>query len=205
MIALIDYGIGNLKAFVNLYQRLHIPVEVATTEEQILAADKLILPGVGHFDHAMKSFNDSVMRDSVLSQVKEKDVPLIGICVGMQMLANTSEEGNEPGLGLIPGKVRNLRSMLQDSRLPLPHMGWNDVIPLPNEPLFSDFCEVDNRFYFLHSFYFEPSEERYSIAKSNYGFDFTCAVKKNNVYGVQFHPEKSHHFGERLLKNFSEL
>lgn len=205
MIVLIDYGIGNLQAFLNLYQRLHIPVMVATTVEDIEKADKLVLPGVGHFDHAMKRFNSSIMKDTVIRKVTEEKVPIIGICVGMQMLANFSDEGLEKGLGWIPGRVRSLKNKLAESNLPMPHMGWNDVVAMNEQPLFKNLKLDDTRFYFLHSYYFEPEQADFCIARCDYGLSFSCAVRKENVYGVQFHPEKSHHFGEQLLKNFAEL
>lgn len=205
MIALIDYGIGNLQAFLNLYQRLHIPVTVAKTAKDIEQATKLILPGVGHFDHAMQLFNASVMKEVVLRKVKDEGVPILGICVGMQMLANSSDEGVELGLGLVPGKVRAFTNVLEGSGLPLPHMGWNDVIAKPGAALFDQFDPSDTRFYFLHSYYFEPESTVYCMGRCHYGLPFSCAVSNGNVFGVQFHPEKSHHFGELLLKNFAEL
>lgn len=206
MIALINYGLGNIQAFVNVYQRLHIPVMVASTPEDIKQATKLILPGVGHFDHAMQLFNQSGMRAAVEEKVIEQNMPILGICVGMQMLARRSDEGKEAGLGWINGKVRALKSMLPaDSNLPLPHMGWNDVLPSLTSPLFKAFDRDDSRFYFLHSYYFDCDDQTENcIATADYGQPFCCAVSQKNVYGVQFHPEKSHHFGERLLKNFAE-
>ncbi|MDN3639980.1 imidazole glycerol phosphate synthase subunit HisH [Simiduia curdlanivorans] len=205
MIALIDYGIGNLQAFLNLYQRLHIPVTMATTAADIEQATKLILPGVGHFDHAMQLFNASEMKDTVVRRVTEDGVPILGICVGMQMLANSSEEGSEPGLGWIPGRVKAFKEVLAGKNLPLPHMGWNDVTATPEAALFKQFEPADTRFYFLHSYYFEPEATENCMGRCDYGLLFSCAVNKDNVYGVQFHPEKSHHFGELLLKNFAEL
>lgn len=205
MIALIDYGIGNLQAFLNLYQRLHIPIMIATEPEHIELADKLILPGVGHFDHAMQLFNASPMREAIVRRVIEEEVPILGICVGMQMLAFSSDEGDEPGLGWIPGHVRSLKDAQPHANLPMPHMGWNDVLAAEDAPLFRQFTSDDTRFYFLHSYYFEPQNSKYCMAKCNYGIPFSCAVRNGKVFGVQFHPEKSHHFGERLLRNFAEL
>ncbi|MBU1619111.1 MAG: imidazole glycerol phosphate synthase subunit HisH [Gammaproteobacteria bacterium] len=205
MITLINYGIGNLQAFLNLYQRLHIPVKVATTEAEILQATKLILPGVGHFDYAMQLFNASPMKEAVVKKVMDEGTPILGICVGMQMLAHSSDEGEERGLGWVPGRVRSFSSVLEEGELPLPHMGWNDVIPERSVGLFKDFDPSDSRFYFLHSYFFECEQAGHSLARTDYGLNFSCAVGKDNVYGVQFHPEKSHHFGEQLLRNFAEL
>lgn len=205
MIALIDYGVGNLQSFVNLYQRLHIPVTVARSVDCINDADKLILPGVGHFDHAMDLFNESAMRDSVIEKVVKGNTPILGICVGMQMLANSSEEGVREGLGWVPGKVRYLNNRRSHENLPMPHMGWNDVMPTSSSGLFANFQENDCRFYFLHSYFFDADSEDDELAHCQYGGKFTCAVRRGNVFGVQFHPEKSHRFGEMLLQNFSEL
>tara|TARA_R110001606_G_scaffold380330_1_gene540806 strand:- start:251 stop:874 length:624 start_codon:yes stop_codon:yes gene_type:complete len=205
MIALIDYGLGNIQAFINLYQRLHIPVMVARTPEQILDADKLILPGVGHFDHAMQLFNNSGLRDVTERQVLDNSIPVLGICVGMQMLARRSDEGIEAGLGWIDAEVRALKNLMPaNSLLPLPHMGWNDIIPDVESSLFRGFDKSDSRFYFLHSFYFDCDDEQSSLAIVDYGQPFCCAANHQRIYGVQFHPEKSHYFGERLLRNFAE-
>jgi len=204
MISIIDYGLGNIQAFVNVYKRLHIPVSVAKTAEDFSAATKLILPGVGAFDHAMTRLNASGMREKLDERVQGNGVPVLGICVGMQMLADGSDEGVLPGLGWIPGRVRSFASNPASSQLALPHMGWNDVTPSPNAALFSGFDD-DARFYFLHSYFFECQQADHAAASATYGLDFTCAVAAKNVYGVQFHPEKSHHFGVNLLKNFAEL
>jgi glutamine amidotransferase len=205
MITLIDYGVGNLKAFLNLYERLHIPVKIATTSDEIKQATKLILPGVGHFDHAMQLFNRSGMKDAVIERVTVDCVPILGICVGMQMLASSSDEGVETGLNWIPGSVKSLRGMLTSNLLPAPHMGWNDVKPSRGHALFNMFAADECRFYFLHSYYFIPDDAAHNIGSCEYSFEFCCAVNKGNIYGVQFHPEKSHKFGELILKNFAEL
>jgi imidazole glycerol-phosphate synthase subunit HisH len=204
MITIINYGLGNIQAFVNVYKRLHIPVNVATTAVEISSAKKLILPGVGAFDHAMQRLNDSGMRDALDDAVLVRKIPILGICVGMQMLAENSDEGVLPGLGWVPSQVRCFNSIPQLEGLPLPHMGWNDVIPVVSCPLFQEF-ESDARFYFLHSYFFECSNNIHSAASAVYGLEFSCAISRDNIYGVQFHPEKSHHFGVALLKNFAEL
>ncbi|MHC8355005.1 imidazole glycerol phosphate synthase subunit HisH [Pseudomonas sp. LB3P81] len=204
MITIIDYGLGNIQAFVNVYKRLHIPVSVAQNADELASATKLILPGVGAFDHAMERLDSSGMRPLLDELVQLKKVPVLGICVGMQILADSSDEGSLPGLGWVSGAVRSFSSIPQLSDLALPHMGWNDVVPSLGNPLFRGF-EKDARFYFLHSFFFECQQLANVAATSSYGLDFSCAVAADNVYGVQFHPEKSHHFGVGLLKNFAEL
>ncbi|KEX93707.1 imidazole glycerol phosphate synthase [Pseudomonas putida] len=204
MITIIDYGLGNIQAFVNVYRRLHIPVSVARCAADLDKATKLILPGVGAFDHAIERLDASGMRPALDELVQQAKIPVLGICVGMQILADSSEEGSLPGLGWVPGSVRSFKAIPQLSELPLPHMGWNDVVPAANSALFKGF-ELEARFYFLHSFFFDCSLPENIAATSSYGLDFSCAVRADNVYGVQFHPEKSHHFGVGLLKNFAEL
>lgn len=204
MIKIIDYGLGNIQAFVNLYKRLHIPVVVAKTAEELAGAEKIILPGVGAFDHAMARLSNSGMQDTLIDLVQNKKVPVLGICVGMQMLASGSDEGVLPGLGWIPGQVREFRNISGLEDIAQPHMGWNDVKPIAGCPLFKG-MEDSARFYFLHSFFFECADKSDSLATANYGLEFSCAVGKGNVFGVQFHPEKSHDFGMNLLKNFAEM
>jgi len=200
MIAIIDYGLGNVLAFHNVYERLNIPVTVAKSSEDLGACTKVILPGVGAFDHAMERLEGSGMRDRLEELVLRRKIPVLGICVGMQMLAGSSEEGAMPGLNWIAGKVRRFPS----KSLALPHMGWNDIRPARPGGLFSG-LENDARFYFLHSYYFECHDPADSSAAADYGDSFSCAVQRGNIYGVQFHPEKSHHWGSRLLKNFAEM
>lgn len=203
MITIIDYGLGNVLAFVNVYQRLNIPVQVATSPAALEGATRLILPGVGSFDHAMEQFDRSGMRPAVEQRVAD-GMPVLGICVGMQMLAERSDEGVLAGLGWVPGQVRKFDVAAMPAGTMLPHMGWNDVQPATQGGLFAG-LERDARFYFLHSYYFECGDQASILASTDYGPAFSCAVRKENVYGVQFHPEKSHHFGSRLLSNFAEV
>jgi len=203
MIAIVDYGLGNIQAFVNVYRRLQIPVCVATNAHMLSAATKLILPGVGAFDHAMTRLNASGMREALDELVRNKNVPILGICVGMQMLADGSDEGALPGLGWIPGRVRTLVDTCSLEKLPLPHMGWNDVKTVKSSPLFSG-LEDSAHFYFLHAYYFQCAQPAHAVAVTTYGLDFACAVADKHIQGVQFHPEKSHGFGVTLLKNFAE-
>ncbi len=203
MIKIIDYGLGNILAFQNMYKRLNVQVGLARSADDLQGASKLILPGVGAFDHAMEQLDRSGMRGPLDELVLRQQVPVLGICVGMQMLAERSDEGQLPGLGWIRGQVKGFKG-LQRSELLLPHMGWNDVHPAPGSRLFEQ-LRTDARFYFLHSFYFECTRPEDVAAVSNYGTEFSCAVSAGNIHGVQFHPEKSHHFGAQLLKNFAEL
>lgn len=204
MIHIVDYGLGNIQAFANMYKRLGFESRRAQTAADLEGATKIILPGVGAFDHAMEQLEASGMRPVLEHLVKERHVAVLGICVGMQILASSSEEGSLAGLGWVPGRVRSFRTAPQSAQLPMPHMGWNDVIPAVDTPLFKG-LEADSRFYFLHSFYFDCDNAEHALARAAYGFDFSCAVAAGNVYGVQFHPEKSHHYGAALLKNFAEL
>jgi len=204
MITIVDYGLGNIRAFLNAYKRLNIEATTARNADQLESASRVILPGVGAFDHAMQRLDQSGMRPVLDKLALQKRVPVLGVCVGMQMLGRSSEEGELPGLGWIDGRVRGFASLPATSGLPLPHMGWNDVHPVATNKLF-DHLEADARFYFLHSFYFECANGEDAIAVSGYGTDFSCAVNSANIFGVQFHPEKSHYFGTRLLKNFAEL
>ncbi len=202
MITIVDYGLGNVNAFLNVYKRLNIAARTASHAEDLEDAVKVILPGVGAFDHAMVLLNQSGMRETLDDLVVRRQVPVLGVCVGMQMLGRDSEEGRLPGLGWIQGCVRSLSSMT--ASLPVPHMGWNDAEPTTVEPLFGG-LESPARFYFLHSYYFDCDRQEDAIAMAEYGGRFACAVRAGNVYGVQFHPEKSHHCGVQLLKNFAGL
>jgi glutamine amidotransferase len=204
MIKIVDYGLGNISAFSNMYKRMNVPVAAAKTVAELEGATKIILPGVGAFDHAIELLDASGMRSMLEKLVCDDKIPVLGICVGMQLLAKGSDEGNLPGLGWVPGRVRAFKSEEKSANLPLPHMGWNDVIPVAGSRLF-DGLERDSRFYFLHSYFFECEQQGSVVATSSYGIDFSCAVRSGNVYGVQFHPEKSHHYGSLLLRNFAEL
>jgi imidazole glycerol-phosphate synthase subunit HisH len=204
MIAIINYGLGNIKAFANIYKKLEVPFLIASKASDLTKASKFILPGVGSFDHAMELLEKSGMHKALEEFVLVRHVPVLGICVGMQILARSSEEGLLPGLGWIEGEVKKFNVSTLNHRTHLPHMGWNDVQPTIKTNLFQS-IEIGARFYFLHSYYFHCSKKMNAIAVSDYGGDFTCAVNSDNIYGVQFHPEKSHHYGIQLLKNFSNL
>jgi len=204
MITIVDYGLGNIKAFLNVYHRLNIKAKTATTAAELAGASKIILPGVGSFDDAMRRLTESGMRGALDDLALRQRLPVLGVCVGMQMLAHGSDEGQLPGLGWVGGRVKRFASRLSAAALPVPHMGWNDVRPVAPSRLF-DQLDRDARFYFLHSYYFVCDRDEDTLAVANYGEDFACAAHTDNIFGVQFHPEKSHHFGSRLLKNFAEM
>lgn len=204
MIGIVDYGLGNVQAIENIYRRLGIPVRVASDAASLSQADRIVLPGVGAFDWAMGRLDASGMRATLERRVLEDKCPVIGICVGMQMLARRSDEGRSAGLGWIDADVRLFDESRFDGPTHLPHMGWNDVTPRSGESLFAG-LEEDSRFYFLHSYFFAPADGIDDIATCNYGGEFCCAIRHGNVMGVQFHPEKSHQWGIRLLKNFAEI
>lgn len=206
MITIVDYGLGNIRAFQNVYKRLNVEIKLASSVADLSSASKIILPGVGAFDHAMEMLNQSGMRDCLDNMVLVHKVPVIGICVGMQMMANSSDEGVSQGLGWIDGVVTSLDSSraINSIDLPLPHMGWNNIEAKQDSVLFKD-LDAQKNFYFLHSYYFQCNNSSNVLATSNYGFDFACVVNKENIYGIQCHPEKSHHNGVALLKNFAEL
>ena len=204
MITIIDYGLGNIRAFVNVYERLTIKTKVAHTAADIRDAEKIILPGVGAFDYAMSQLNASGMRDELEKQVLVNKVPVVGICVGMQMLANSSDEGKLPGLGWIDGEVKLFDESLIPYKTRLPHMGWNSIKPLNNCPLLSGFNDL-SRFYFLHSYYFACKNEQNVISTTEYGIMYASAVNRENIYGIQFHPEKSQYYGIKVINNFLNL
>ena len=204
MIGIIDYGLGNVEAFRVAYKRLGKASRRVKTPEDVADVTHIILPGVGAFDSAMERFNASGLWPALKNALENRALPLLGVCVGMQMLADRSDEGDLPGLGLISGNIRLFAQGQHGRMLRCPHMGWNEVDVTSNTPLLSG-LEEHRKFYFLHSYYFEPADPDTQLAQTLYGSPFSCAVGKGSVHGVQFHPEKSHEAGLILLNNFSEL
>lgn len=202
MIAIVNYGSGNIQAIANIYTRLGIPFCIAGTPEELRAADRILLPGVGAFDQAMTALQTSGMRHALDEAVQQRRTPILGICVGMQLLASRSDEGVIPGLGWIRGEVKRFDVAAFTQPTHLPHMGWNTVEPVRPDPLFTD-VDLDTGFYFLHSYYFACERDEDVLGVTGYGDTFASAVRQDNVYGVQFHPEKSHHAGVQLLRNFA--
>ena len=203
MISVIDYGCGNTHAFINAFKRLNVTAKIARTVAEVEKAKKIILPGVGSFDYVMNNFNKSSLRDIVEQKVMVEKIDVLGVCAGMQIFADTSDEGNEKGLGWIKGEIRLFNTNKITHKTKLPHMGWNTINP-KKTPFFKG-INHQSRFYFVHSYYFENHYPENMISTTNYAGVFTSAVNNKNIYGVQFHPEKSHENGLQLLRNFATL
>lgn len=201
MVTIIDLQSGNIGSVRNMLYRLEEDCEITSCPEAVLSADRIIIPGVGMFNNSIQNLDEfGGLRLAIKRAALEKNVPILGICVGMQMLMDSSDEGKGKGLGLIRGRVRKLIA----PELKIPHMGWNRVKIKTSDRLF-DKLETENRFYFVHSFAPDPASKDEILAETIYGKSFCSAIKRQNVYGVQFHPEKSHRFGLQLLKNFCEI
>jgi len=204
MIAIIDYGSGNVAAIANIYKQLKISHAITRDLVELANADSYILPGVGAFDATMRYLNDSGIVATLNEQVLVKKKNVLGICVGMQILAQSSDEGELDGLGWIPGRVRKIDANLLPTSPKLPHMGWNSIKPKPDAPLIAR-VDVERGFYFLHSYYFDATDATDVSATVQYGMEMPCAVARANVFGMQFHPEKSHANGVAIFRNFAEL
>jgi len=204
MIGIVNYGSGNIQAIANIYSRLNIPTKIITEPSELYEAERLILPGVGAFDETMKQLIDSGLKEELDKLVIHEKIPILGICVGMQIMAESSEEGTLDGLGWMKGGVKKFDISWFKQKPYLPHMGWNSIIPKIGHPIFSN-LDAEQGFYFVHSYYFECADDSNILATSDYGIDFSSAVYNNNIYGMQFHPEKSHTNGIQLLENFAKL
>lgn len=203
MIGLVDYGLGNIQAFANVYRRMGIDVFTASSPIDLRHASKLILPGVGSFDWAMSCLQESGLRDALDEEVLKSKKPILGVCVGMQIMAKSSEEGVAAGLGWLDANVVKFDNSSFNDKLQLPHMGWNNVKPAASDTLFRGLDAP--QYYFLHSYFMVPERSEQTLATSYYGIEFASAVREDNVFGAQFHPEKSHEWGGKLLKNFARL
>lgn len=201
MLGIIDYGLGNISAFQNVYEQLSIPTKLIKKEKDFIGCNKLLLPGVGSFDFAMILLERTNLIDNLNYYVLEKKVPVLGICVGMQIMFASSEEGSKNGLGWIDGRIKKFNHQKEVNHLPLPHMGWNSIKFSEAESIFNN-IDQQSEFYFLHSYIVEKEHEDITLSITNYSYEFLSSVKKNNIYGVQFHPEKSHISGIKLLRNF---
>ena len=199
-ITVIDYGTGNIGSVLNMIKHVGGTVEVAWDAQAVVGARKILLPGVGSFDNAMSRL-DNLGLIEPLKERASAGVPFLGICLGMQLLANRSEEGKLEGLGLIPGQVRRFQFVGEEASFKIPHMGWNRASPVKSHPLIAGLVD-DARFYFVHSYFFDCVDSENILLRSSYGGTFTSGVQRGNVMGVQFHPEKSHRYGMHLIKNF---
>ena len=204
MIGIVNYGSGNIHAVSNIYKRLNIPHFISNEISELNSATHLILPGVGAFDETMRILNNSGLKTYLDELVLEKQIPIMGICVGMQLLAEGSEEGDLQGFGWIKGTVKKFDPSTLNQKPHLPHMGWNTVKIKRESQIFEG---IDNArgFYFLHSYYFSCESEMDVLGTTEYGINYASAVNHNHVYGMQFHPEKSHQNGVNLFKNFSKI
>jgi len=200
VIGIIDYGLGNIYAFAQVYKNLNFPFKIVSKEDDFKEVTKIVLPGVGSFDEAIEKLETKGFIDQLNELVLERKLPFIGICVGMQILFESSEEGNKKGLCWIKGKVQKFKV----KNLPLPHMGWNNI-QIHQEDRLLEGLSNNSRFYFLHSYHASFISDEYILATTFYGYNFPSIVKKENIYGIQFHPEKSHHNGLKILENFGRL
>jgi len=201
MITIVDYGMGNLGSVLNMLNKIGVKATISSSHDEILNAGKLILPGVGAFDAAMTRIQDAGLGVILEKRAMGDRIPILGICLGMQILTRGSEEGKLPGFGWIPAQAK--RFPVQPD-LKVPHMGWNIVYP-SNASRLTENCEKEARFYFVHSYAVFVDKAENSILKTEYGIEFDSAIQCDNIYGVQFHPEKSHRFGMQVLKNFASL
>jgi glutamine amidotransferase len=204
MIGIIEYGSGNIRAIGNIYDSLKISYKVIESAEQLNECSKIILPGVGAFDETIQKLDDSGFRSALDHHVLELKKPVLGICVGMQIMANSSDEGSKKGLGWIEGKVKKFDVNLIPNKPKIPHLGWNSINPTKDNPIFKA-IDIQEGFYFIHSYYYECLNNLHQLSTTNYGIEFSSSIQKDNIFGVQFHPEKSHQNGITLLQNFANI
>ena len=203
-IVIIDYGMGNVGSIQNMLKYLGTDSIVTSDKKEIESADKLILPGVGHFKCAMDNINKLDISQLLTTQVLEEKKPILGICLGMQLMCRHSEEGDVPGLSLIDAKVLKFDS-LHNEELKIPHMGWNEVNLLNDQSQIFKESLQGSRFYFVHSYYVKCNDMVDVLTKTDYGLNFDSSFERGNIFGVQFHPEKSHSYGINLFKNFLRI
>jgi glutamine amidotransferase len=203
MIVIVDYGMGNLGSVLNMFKKIGAKAKISSDLDEISRAPKILLPGVGAFDSAMARINEAGMKKVLDHKALVEKVPVLGICLGMQLLTHSSEEGELPGLGWINAKTYYFKGRI-DSKLKVPHMGWNIAEVTNQSVLTADFND-ELQFYFVHSYFVKAEEASSSMMKTNYGLEFDSAIVKDNIFGAQFHPEKSHKFGMKLFRNFANL
>lgn len=205
MITIINYGIGNLISVKNMLKKAGAEIVcISNNPEEIAASDKLLLPGVGHFDYGMKKLNESGLIPVLEKRVLHDKVPILGICLGAQLMTLRSDEGADPGLGWVDAETVKFDSARMPENYKIPHMSWNYVKPQKQVALFAHLPEA-SRFYFVHSYHLKMNNPADEWLTAHYGYDFCAAYQKENIFACQFHPEKSHRFGMQLLKNFVSL
>ena len=202
VISIIDYGVCNLGSIRNMLRKLGFQSELVAAAAGLAEARKIILPGIGAFDHGVAALRERGLIEPLRGKALEEKVPLLGICLGMQLLGHGSEEGSSPGLGVIDGKCVKFR--VDESGLRVPHMGWNEISSKRSDPILEG-LGPGSRFYFTHSYYLKCDSSSDVLASTHYGLDFASAIQRGNVRGVQFHPEKSHRYGMALLRNFASI
>lgn len=202
MIVIVNYGMGNLRSVQKAFERINIPALISSDSDVIYRASRLILPGVGHFAHAMQKLHAFGLIEVLETKVINERTPILGICLGMQLMTDFSEEGNVEGLGWINGKTNSFS--FESSRLKIPHMGWNNLTIRSDDSLYQGINQ-DSFFYFVHSYYVTCDNQNDTLAETNYGNKFVSSFNRDNIYGCQFHPEKSHDAGLQMLKNFASL
>lgn len=199
-VSVVSYGLGNLGSVMNMLKRIGADPRIASTPEEVEASDRLLLPGIGAFDTGMRLLHEAGLTGPIQAFARGGR-PLLGICLGMQLLLDSSEEGEAPGLGLIAGTSRLFD---ETTGLRVPHVGWNTLVPSRPDPLLADLPD-ESRFYFVHSYRVVPESNDNTLAVSHYGVPFASMIRAGNVMGAQYHPEKSHSFGMQILRNFSSL
>lgn len=204
MIGIVNYGAGNIKALQKIFRDNSTAHKIVQSPLELKKCDKLILPGVGHYDYVINKLKDSNLIHSLNESVLVNKKPILGICVGMQIMGNSSDEGNEQGLGWISGNVKKFDKSLFTHKPFLPHMGWNTANPTCDNFLFNG-INYEQGFYFVHSYYFDATNYSEVLSTTDYGFTFHSSIYSDNIFATQFHPEKSHKNGERLLMNFVNI
>jgi glutamine amidotransferase len=201
LIVIVDYGVGNVRSLANMLKKLGTSATITNDVATIEKATKLILPGVGAFDTAMEDLTRKGIKEVLQKKALKEKIPILGICLGMQLLTNGSEEGKEKGFGWIPGYTYKFP---KDTSIKVPHMGWNNISILQENELVKDLAG-DSRFYFVHSYYVKAEQPQHTLLQATHGICFDAAIQKENIYGVQFHPERSHKYGMKILSNFIQL
>ena len=204
MITIIDYKAGNIASIQNMLKKVGVPSVISDKADEIRVAEKLILPGVGHFDHGMEKLQASGLIGVLNQRVLQDKVPILGICLGLQLFTRGSEEGNTPGLGWFAADTVRFNLDKGNEHLKIPHMGWSDVKIQQEAPLFQS-MPPEPRYYFVHAYHIKEDNKADVMVEADYGYTFTAGLQKDNIFGVQFHPEKSHKFGMQLLTNFANL